>query len=473
MDNRGFVGREEELARLGVHLDRVRRTARGRLLNVRGRRQVGKSRLLTEFADRTGLAQLFFTASRAPSRVIDLQRFAADAAGCSLPGAEMFRDIRLESWEAALRQLASALPDGPCIVVIDEFPWLVANDPGLEGTLQMLWDRLLESRPVLFVLVGSDLSMMEALTSHDRPLYGRTREFVVHPLSPSDTADMLALPPADAVDAYLVTGGYPRLLTEWDRSQGLWEFLEEQLAEPASDLIVTGQRILDAEFPSEVQAAVVLHAIGSGERSFRNLRAAMELEARSLSRSLATLETGKRIVARNVPVSTKPSREARYRVADPFLRFWLRFVEASLPDIERGRPDLSLARVRGSWPDYRGQAVEPLVREALTRLAAGDQRLGAAAYVGGWWPRSNDPQVDLVGVDRGPGRDNAVRFVGSIKWRQRAAFDDRDMATLHQHRAAVPGGAEAPLVAVARTGRANVSGLAASYGPDDLLDAWR
>ena len=473
MDRRDFVGREEELARLRGHLDRVRRTGRGRLLSVRGRRQVGKSRLLTEFADSTDLPQLFFTASRAPSRAIDLQRFADEAAGCSLPGADTFRDVRLESWEAALRLLASALSEGPCIVVIDEFPWLVANDSGLEGTLQTLWDRVFESRPVLFVLVGSDLSMMEALTGHGRPLYGRAKQFVVRPLSPADTAGMLTLSPADALDAYLVTGGYPRLLIEWDRSQQLWEFLEEQLAEPTSDVIVTGQRVLDAEFPSEVQAAVVLRAIGSGERSFRNLRGALELEAHPLSRSLAALETGKRIIARDVPVSAKPSRETRYRVDDPFLRFWLRFVEPNLPDIERGRPDLAVTRVRASWPDYRGQAVEPVVRDALTRLAAADERLGGAAYVGGWWPRSNNPQVDLVGVDRGPGRENTVRFVGSIKWRERAGFDDRDMATLYAHRQAVPGASEAPLVAVTRTGRTRVSGLSAFYAPEELLAAWR
>lgn len=473
MNHGGFVGRGLELARLRRHLDRVRRAGRGRMLSVRGRRQVGKSRLLTEFADRSDLPQLFFTASRAPSRAIDLQRFAEDAVECSLPGADAFRDVRLESWDAAFRLLAAALPDGPAIVVIDEFPWLVANDAGLEGILQTFWDRVLEARPVLFVLVGSDLAMMEALTSHDRPLYGRTREFVVDPLSPADTADMLGLSPAEAVDAYLVAGGYPRLLTEWSYSQRLWAFLEEQLAEPTSDLVVTGQRVLDAEFPSEVQAAVVLRAVGSGERSFRNLRATLGLEASPLSRSLATLEADKRIVARDVPVSAKPSREARYRVADPFLRFWLRFVEPSLPDIERGRPDLAVARARDSWPDYRGQGVEPVVRDALTRLAASDERLGGAAHVGGWWPRNNNPQIDLVGVDRGPGRQNTVCFVGSIKWRERAAFDHHDMAGLYVHRAAVPGGSEAPLVGVSRTAHARVSGLSAFYTPGDLLTAWR
>jgi uncharacterized protein len=42
-------------------------------------------------------------------------------------------------------------------------------------------------------------------------------------------------------------------------------------------------------------------------------------------------------------------------VADPYLRFWLRFVEPAISDIQRGRPDLAVVRVRREWPDYRGR----------------------------------------------------------------------------------------------------------------------
>lgn len=468
----GFVGRHSELARLDNDLDRVRNSGQGRLLSVRGRRQVGKSRLLTEFADRSALPQMYFTATRSPSRAADLDRFADAGAGSTLPRADTFRDVRLDSWDAALRLLAASASDGPCIVVIDEFPWLLQNDSGLDGVVQALWDRVLERLPILLVLVGSDLSMMEALTTHDRPLYGRAKEIVVDPLTPADTSRMLGLGPARAIDAHLIAGGYPRLLSEWGRGRGLWTFLEEQLGEPNSALVVSGQRMLDAEFPSEVQAASVLRAVGAGERTFRNLRSKLEIEAGPLSRALTTLDVDKRVVARDLPVSTKPSRESRYRVADPYLRFWLRFVGPGLADIERGRPDLTLARVKESWPGFRGRAVEPLVRDALTRLAAEDHLLHHAGYVGGWWPRNNNPEVDLVGVDRGPARARKVCFVGSIKWRERASFDDHDMAALYAHRRVVPGADEAPMIAVTRAGKSRAAGTHAVYGSADLLAAW-
>jgi uncharacterized protein len=469
--NAGFVGRSAELTGLNRRLDQVKRSGRGLLISVRGRRQVGKSRLLSEFAARTVTPSAYFTASRSPSKQIDLDRFTEAMSRSTLPDANLFSGVRLDNWEAALRLLSAATQGTPSIVVIDEFPWLLDNDSGLDGALQVLWDQLLESQPLLLILVGSDLAMMERLTDHDRPLFGRAREEIINPLSPADTAAMLDLSPADAFDAYLVTGGFPRLLVAWE-SGDLTNFLEQQLSHPTSDLIVVGQRILSAEFPSEVQATSVLRAIGWGERSFRGLKTTLQLEASALSRSLRLLETGKRVVAREVPVSAKPSREARYRVADPYMRFWLRFVEPAVPDIERGRADIALERVRTSWTDYRGLAIEPIVRSALTRLAASDERLGKATTVGGWWPRNNNPQVDLVGIEsrRDYGR---VRFVGSIKWREQASFDERDFARLVEDRSAVPGATDASLVAVSRAGVRPMPGLAAAFDASDLMDAWR
>ena len=67
--------------------------------------------------------------------------------------------------------LAGILPtDQPSMLVLDEMPYLVREDPGFEGTLQRLFDRTLSKLPVLLVLIGSDLAMMEALNTYGRPL---------------------------------------------------------------------------------------------------------------------------------------------------------------------------------------------------------------------------------------------------------------------------------------------------------------
>ena len=79
----------------------------------------------------------------------------------------------------------------------------------LPCTLQKLFDRTLSKLPVLLVLIGSDLSMMESLNTYGRPFYQRGTEMVVPPLNPAEVAAMRDTGPADAFDAYLVSGGLP------------------------------------------------------------------------------------------------------------------------------------------------------------------------------------------------------------------------------------------------------------------------
>lgn len=469
---RHFIGRHRDVQRLWRHLDAVRIDGHGRLLSIRGRRQAGKSRLVTEFADRTGLPQLFFTASRLASPREELSRLAAEAARSSLPGASVLEGVTPDSWAGAFRLIASALPDGPAIVVFDEFPWMCQSSPALEGALQVAWDRTLESRPVLFILIGSDISMMEALSAYERPLFGRVKEMVVNPFDLGDTAEMIAAAdPAVAIDAQLVTGGYPRLCAEWRAASDVMGFLDRQLADENSDLVDVGRNVLAAEFPPDLQATRVLAAIGSGERTNKAIAARAGIKDTPLARSLETLRAAKRMVAVERPVSLRPRNDPRYRVADSYLRFWLRFIEPSLPDIARGRPDLVLARVRKSWIEYRGYAVEPLVRESLERIAATDPVLAEAAVMGAYWTRTGDVEVDLVGVDQWPDA-RKVAVTGSIKWRERDPFDRHDLADLVTHRSQIPGAESSRLIAVSRSG-CTAQDVDRAYGPADLVGAWR
>jgi hypothetical protein len=469
-----FYGRTRELDTLERLLRRVEdrgRTGRpGKAVLMRGRRRVGKSRLVEEFIERSGLPSLFFTASAQSNATADLRLFVEAGAGSTLPQAKLFAGQTPHDWDAALQLLAAALPaDQPSVVVLDEMPYLIANDPGFEGTLQKLYDRELSRKPVLLLCVGSDIAMMERLNDYDRPFHQRGTEMVVPPLSPADVADMLRLEPADAFDAYLISGGLPLILEDWPTNAGTFDYLTSALADPTTALIVSGERSLAAEFPADAQARLVLSAIGSGERTHTTIGRAAGLPTTSLNRALHLL-TAKRVVEAATPLSTRPSKETRYYVADPHLRFWLAFLGPHLTEVERGRGDLTLARIRQSWPSWRGRAIEPVVRESLFRLPA-DGLPHDTGAIGGYWTRTNDPEIDLVAADRGPVAKH-ITAVGSIKWLERKAFDTHDLSRLHVHRSQLPGASEStPLIAVSRAGVA-VEGVQV-VGPEQLLSAWR
>lgn len=469
-----FIGRAREIAALDRMVHRMGRGGPGgrpgKAVLIRGRRRVGKSRLVEEFIDRAGLLSVFFTASAQSTAESDLRLFMEAVTASDLPEVQVLDGQVPQNWAAAFRLLVSVLPtDRPSVVVLDEMPYLIKNDPGFEGTLQAVFDRELSRKPVLLLCVGSDLAMMERLNDYDRPFHQRGTEMVVPPLTPADVAEVLALEPAEAFDAYLVSGGLPLVLEEWPRGAGVLDYLAEVVEDPTSAAIVSAERSLAAEFPADAQARLVLGAIGAGERTHTLIgRAAGGLPATSLNRSLQLLAK-KRVVEGVVPLSTRPSKETRYYIADPHLRFWLAFLGPYLPEIERGRGDLTLARIRRSWTSWRGRAVEPVVRDALFRMREGGLSDDTGA-VGGYWTRTNDPEIDIVGADRGPVAKR-ITAVGSVKWLESRPFDSHDLTRLIVHRSQLPGADEStPLVAVARSG-STAAGIR-TIGPEELISAW-
>ncbi|WP_217697484.1 DUF234 domain-containing protein [Nocardia donostiensis] len=224
------------------------------------------------------------------------------------------------------------------------------------------------------------------------------------------------------------------------------DFLREATSNPLSPLLVAGELSLLGEFPEASRSRAVLEAIGSGERTFST-------------------------IAADLPLSTKPdSKNKRYRIADPYLRFWLAFLQRGIPLTERGRGDLALAHIERSWTTWCGRAVEPLIRESLLRLLP-DDRWPDTEAIGGWWNRQNKPEIDIIGADRTPVA-GAVHFLGSVKWLEDRLFDRHDYDALAREVLAVPGvDTHTPLVAVARAGVEQGLPLTAQWGPEDLVGA--
>jgi len=467
---RRFVGRQAELAKLQEHLDQVRDSGSGRMLALRGRRQIGKSRLVEEFIGRSGSSAVFYTASR-QSAAGELRSFSEQIAASATDGASIAAAGPIGSWEAALSIATSDASAGqPIVLVIDELPFLIGSEPAIEAIIQKEWDRRLEAQPVLLLLIGSDVSMMAALNDYGRPLYGRLTEMTIGPLSPAAVGDMLELTPADTLDAYLAIGGFPRLAQIWHPGEDLWKFLRRELQSAESPLIVLGERSLAAEFPAELKARGALEAIGAGERTFTGILQRAKMSNKTLESTLVTL-IGKRVIDKALPYSAQPRPKlSRYYVSDPYLRFWLRFIQTSIPALERGRGDIVYRHIKERWRTFAGRAIEPLIRSAIQGLLP-DPRFAGAEFVGSFWNRDGSVEVDLVG-GRGQARSDQIDFVGSIKWRDRGQFDRRDLSRLIQHRALIPGATEETLlVGVSRSGF-GVDGLDVGLSAEDILAAF-
>ncbi|GAB3925034.1 ATP-binding protein [Kribbella albertanoniae] len=478
-----FIGRRAELGLLDKRLQRVAATGRGTALAVRGRRQVGKSRLVQEFCDRATVPYLFSTATKGASPVEAVQTLLADLGDSTLPvDGGLIPGLTSGSWPDAFKVLAAALPPGPSIVVLDELPWLAEQDSLFDGALQTAWDRLLSSRPVLLLLLGSDLHMMERLTAYDRPFYGRADNLILGPLNPADTGSAVGLAGADAIDAHLVSGGLPGILRTWPHGTTALDFLRSESTDPAAALFSIPETALLAEFPTPDLARRVLEAVGAGDRTHANIAATAGsrdggLPSGTLSPLLQRLTMEKQVLSIDEPLSTTPGKPALYRVADSNLRLYLGVLRTVHEQARRGRPEAGMRLIERRWSSWRGRAVEPLVRESLELAGlAGGLPWPEVEVVGGWWNRQFDPEVDLIGADRGPVAGK-LAFAGSVKWLS-TPFDRHDLDALRGAVTQVPGfdRAGTGLVVASLNGLAPGLELQAGdllWSPEDVVAAWQ
>lgn len=472
------MGRARELGMLRKRLDRVAASGTGTAVAIRGRRQVGKSRLVQEFCNRAGAPYVFFAATKGTSPVESVAEFLDELKESSATiEPELLPTQITGGWPDAFRVLASTLPARPSIVVIDELPWLAEQDDLFDGALQTAWDRLLAVRPVLLLLLGSDVHMMERLTGYDRPFFGRADNMVLGPLNPAETGHALGLDPIDAIDAHLITGGLPGVIRSWPPATPPLVFLETECLDPASPVFSVPESVLMAEFASPDQARRVIEAVGGGDRTHANIAATAgsrqgAIPSGSLSPLLRRLTEEKRVLAVDYPLSTQPGKPALYRVADSNLRLYLAFGRTAQEQSRRGRPEAAVHLLHRRWTSWRGRAVEPLIRQALELAAlSGTLPWPDVTAVGGWWNRQFNPEVDIIGADHAP-IARQIYFAGSIKWLN-TPFDDHDLAALRQAAAQVPGFVPGTtgLTVISRSG-ITCDHVDLVWGPPDILEAW-
>lgn len=470
-----FFGRNRELERFNRELETVRQGGGrpGRCLIVSGRHRVGKSRLVQEFVTRAGIPSVFYTASQLPPD-LELENFQREVANSDLPQRENYGP-GASNWNGSLRLFAETLPsDQPAIVVLDELPYLTETIQSFEGILQAVWDRILVHKPVLLILIGSDVSIMESINRYDRPFHQRGTPMKIGPLTPADIAEMAELEPPDAFDAYLITGGLPLLCSDWDPGTTRSEYLNKAVSNPTSPLVVAAPLNVEGEFQPDARAQTILPIIASHERAYTAIRQRSGRANSTFKRAMdALLQKG--IVTADQSLSTKSPNEKRYRVSDPYLRFWFHFINSHMGHIGRSRPDLVMEYIEAGWSAWRGRAIEPILREALARLLIEDApwEPSNAAEIGGYWTRSNDVEVDLVAGDRSPVAQR-IGFLGSIKWYESQPFSRRDGRKLAQMTSRVPGASdETPLVAISRVKPTENTSVDVTLTAEDLIKAWK
>lgn len=434
-----FVNRTDELSRLEAWWEEPG----ARLGVVWGRRRVGKTALVAEFA--AGRRVVFHTgAGRPPAEELRLLSLAAVHA----IGDERLRDLRdrpFQDWRDALDVLAEVGRDRPLLLVLDEFPDLVQASPALPGELRALWDRVSARTQLRVLLCGSAVRTMRAMQEERAPLYGRVDvSLLLHPFDPHDAALLLrGLEPPERALVWGVLGGMPLYLSWWSSGETVRENLLRLVCSPGAQLLSEGQLVLATEAADGQLDAQILRAIATGRTKHGEIADAVRAEPTRALERLVEL----RLVERLVPVTEDPRRTRRriYRIADNFLAFWLTLVEPHRTEVERGL-GRGIARViEQGLDDHMGARFEEAFRIHLRRLAAAGELGREVVAIGPWWRDRPSVEIDAVALS---GRERTATLVGEAKW-TRAVDGRRIAARLQRSAEALPRTADQLEIAVA------------------------
>ena len=361
-----FIGRGDMLKRL----EALWKKRTPSLITCRGRRRIGKSTLIEEFARRT--ADNFISIDgQAPGDGINnaaqLKSFAQQlSAQTSAP------DVKLDNWLQAFKLLDNALPkSGRTVLLLDEISWLGGYDRTFVGTLKIAWDRLFKKHDdLVVVLCGSVSSWIAKNLLKSTGFAGRdSLDLVVDeiPLAEcpafwGEAGKRIAL--SEKIDFLSVTGGVPKYLEELDTSVSAEENVRRLCFTPEGLLFRDFEQIFSRMYGSKYEERKrLVKAVAYGSKSPVQIAEAIGIERNGhLVEHLDDLVlAGFLAKDENInPETGKPSRIAKYRLRDNYLRFYLHHIEPVEREIRQGNFKFSgLSELKG-WETIKGLQFENL-----------------------------------------------------------------------------------------------------------------
>lgn len=400
-----FVGRKEQLN----DLEALLRKKTPSLVTCRGRRRIGKSTLIREFAKK---ADRLLIIEGLPPRLGLTNHDQLQAFGRQLAQQTDIPAVRLDNWPQAFQLLASAIRDEWTIILLDEISWLGGFDPDFPGHLKTAWDRLFTRHPKLvLVLCGSVSAWITENILHNTGFVGRDSwDILLEELPLCDCSRFWGKAGArisdmEKLNMLSVTGGVPKYLEELDPGLSADENIRRLCFQREGILFREFDQIFSDVFGKRAEAhRVIVESLTHGSRTVSEISASLGKERSGhMSNALQDLVLGGFLVRDGAfdPKTGRAIRMEKYRLRDNYARFYLRYIAPRRDSIEKGiLRGLSLDQLP-EWDTVLGLQFENMVLNNIPALAqllrlGRTPLLAASPYSQRATTRKKGCQIDLL-----------------------------------------------------------------------------
>ena len=417
-----FVDRTDEQRRLhqAVHGDNP-----SGLVVVYGRRRLGKSTIIKKvFQD----DDVYFMADN--SDASQQRRLLAKALSYKF---EDFDKVEYPDWESLFLQLNYRTKKHFCLC-IDEFPFIVKVDNSLPSVLQKLIDT--KSLKYTVLLCGSSQQMMQGLVlDAAEPLYGRADTIIqLTPIKVMYLQEILKTNAVATIEEFSVWGGVPRYWELREREHSMMDAIKYHILDVNGTLYEEPTRLFMDDLTQTTLSSTLLSLVGNGVNRLSEIAGKMGKPSTELSRPMGKL-ISLGFIERDIPFGESPRSTKRsiYKVADPFMSFFYRYVIPNRSLIALGRSEMVCGMIEASLSAFVGARWEILCRHAVS----GNMVDGTVWNVAGrWWGSvSRDKSVELDVVAES--LDKKKVLIGECKWTE-GEYADRLFADLKERASLCP-----------------------------------
>ena len=389
-----FIGRKEQLSQLSA----LWRKGTASLVTCQGRRRIGKSRLLDEFALRSDcrFLKLSGLAPRKKMSNGDQLRYFCESLSAKTGGQRQVASGWPEAFRFLGRAIASLCKEGRTLVVLDEVSWMGGWDADFPGYLKDAWDDDFKRNDnLVFVLCGSVSAWIQRNILDSTGFVGRiSLELEVGELPARDCLGFWrqtrgSVSAKEVFDMLSVTGGVPRYLEEIDPALTTDENIRRMAFSKSGTLFGDFNRIFSDVFGRKSRTKrMMLESLASGSKTLSEIAASIgKGRGGHVSEALEELELAGFVIRdRGVnPETSQPAKIDRYRIRDNYTRFYLRFIAPYSAMIRGGAFKFAGLDALPGWDSILGLQFENLVlnnADALIEALGLDRSLiiSAAPY---------------------------------------------------------------------------------------------